>query len=166
MRRSLGKPWSSDLSPAPPWLLERCQRDPGLLCRWSPTGVSAEELERRWETSYLPSVPLHLQVGGVTVRWLAPSPAHTPHSPNQSDHTTHMPAGSVWTAVRQDPARLPPVLPPSRCSGAPLSAPERFEFLTKKRHKDSFLEAWGEEKGRLEVRDSLPLGDLAHDCRK
>lgn len=46
------------------------------------------------------------------------SPAGTltsphPDSPNQSDHTTHVPAGSVWTGVWQDPARLPRLLPSS-----------------------------------------------------
>ena len=57
------------------------------------------------ETSCLPTEPAHLQGGGVAVHWLAPLPAHTLSSPNQSDHTAHMPADAFGRA----PGRTQPV---------------------------------------------------------
>ena len=78
----------------------------------------------------------------------------------------HRPHASrcVWTGTGQDPACRLPVLPSSRFPGASSPGVQRFlrphVFLAKKRSKESFLEAWGEEKGRLTDGDSLPSGRL------
>lgn len=118
-----------------------------------------------WEPSRLPGTTAHLQGGGVTVHRLAPLPGHTLSLPNQSDHTTHMPADAFGQAQgrTQPVTACPHILPPPRCLRYRCS---KVSPTTKKGSKDSFLEAWEEEKGKLRDGNSLPLGRIGSQSQK
>lgn len=139
--------------PAHPRFLEGCQ---GTSVSFELMVSNPESMQTGAALRVGDQMPPHLQGRSVTVHWLAPSPAHTLHSPNQLGHTTHMPGGSIWTGAQHDPACLPPVLgcwvppilppprcPRSRCSkAAPCTCPSSMRALCVSHKEEKQVISW------------------------
>ena len=154
-------------SPAAPSLLERCQGTSGLL---ELRVLNPESALMGLETSCLPTEPAHLQGGGVAVHWLAPLPAHTLSSSNQSDHTAYMPADAFGRARgRTQPvgrlsshppaSQVPPVQVFRGSSGHTC-------FSQRREAKSHFWKLEERRKADLQMGIPCPQGDSAHNCVK
>ena len=154
-------------SPAASGVLERCQGISGLL---ELRVLNPESVLMGLETSCLPTEPAHLQGGGVAVHWLAPLPAHTLSSPNQSDHTAHMPADAFGRASgRTQPvgclsshppaSQVPPVQVFKGSSGHTC-------FLQRREAKSHSWKLGERRKGGLQMGIPCPRGDSVYNCVK
>lgn len=133
---------------------------------------SADGLERRWEASGPPEC-LSISRVGVSqfTGWHSHQPTPHTHPTSWTTPPTCQPDPLGWAHGRTQLAcRLPSQPPPPGCSSSrcakspPSTLGSAMGFLTN-RSQESFLEAW---KGEREAygQDSLPGGDLAHNCRK